>query len=73
MAQLYMSESVWRMLRRVHRRKRFRYEDARNMTRHDKKHFDWLLANGFIVPVEGDLFEVTEKGKASADLGAYEV
>jgi hypothetical protein len=69
---LYLSENQWRMVRRVHRKKRFRYADARNMTRHDEKHFGWLVENEFFVAVGEDQYEVTEKGKAAADLGEYE-
>jgi hypothetical protein len=72
MARLYLSENVWRMIRRVVRKKRFRFGDARNHTRSDQKHFDWLLANGFFAKVGDDWYEVTDRGKAAADLGAYE-
>jgi hypothetical protein len=60
------------MVRRVLKTKRFKYEDARNQTRHDKGHFDWLVENGFFADVGGGYYEVTDKGKASADLGFYE-
>ncbi|MDB5306597.1 MAG: hypothetical protein JWO38_799 [Gemmataceae bacterium] len=72
MAQVYLSENKWRMVRRVCRKKRFRYEDARNMTRHDRVHFDFLVEFGFVVPVGDEMYELTDKGKAAADLGAYE-
>ncbi|MDB5306554.1 MAG: hypothetical protein JWO38_756 [Gemmataceae bacterium] len=72
MAQLYLSENKWRMVRRVCRKKRFRYEDARNMTRHDQVHFDFLVENGLAVPAGDEWYELTDKGKAAADLGAYE-
>jgi hypothetical protein len=60
------------MIRRVVRKKRFRFGDARNHTWHDQKHFDCLLANDFFAEVGGDWYEVTDRGKAAADLGAYE-
>ena len=73
MAQLSLGESKWRMLRRVLRTKRFRFADCRNMTRHDKEHFGWLVKGGFFVEVADGCYEVTDKGKAAADLGFYEV
>jgi hypothetical protein len=73
MARLSLGESRWRMLRRVLRKKKFRYEDSRSMTRNDQVHFDWLVENGFFVEVGESLYEVTEKGKDAADLGLYEV
>lgn len=72
MAQLSLGESKWRMVRQVLRKKRFRYEDARNMTRFDQGHFDWLLANGFFEEVGQGWYELTDKAKAAADLGMYE-
>jgi hypothetical protein len=68
-----MGESRWRMLRRVLRKKRFRYDDCRNMSRNDKVHFDWLVNNGFFKDLGGGNYEITDRGKASADLGFYEV
>ena len=73
MALLSLGESKWRMLRRVLKRKRFRYDDARNMTRHDRVHFDWLVDNGLFVAVGDGLYELTDRGKAAAELGLYEV
>ena len=73
MALISLGESRWRMVRRVLRKKRFAYSDCRNQTRHDQEHFDWLVANGFFVPAGEDRFEVTDKGRAAADLGFYEV
>ena len=72
MAELFLSENVWRMVRRVYRKKRFQFDDARNMTRHDQKQFDWLVENGFFVSMGDDWFEPTEKAKLAADLGAYQ-
>jgi hypothetical protein len=72
MAQLSLGENRWRMLRRVLKKKRFRYADARNMTRHDQAHFDWFVANGFVAPAGDGTFELTDKGRAAADLGLYE-
>jgi hypothetical protein len=71
-AQLSLGESKWRMVRRVLKKKRFAFADARNMTRHDQAHFDWLTEKGFFVAVGKDQFEVTDKAKAAADLGVYE-
>ena len=73
MARISLGESRWRMIRRVLKKKRFCYDDARNQTRHDQVHFDWLVENGFIEKVADGWFTLTEKGKASADLGFYEV
>jgi hypothetical protein len=73
MAQISLGESRWRMLRRVLRKKKFLYDDARNQTRHDQSHFDWLVKNGFFEDSGGGWYAVTEKGKAAADLGFYEV
>lgn len=73
MAQLSLGEGKWRMLRRgLGTGKRFRFTDCRNGTRHDKDHFDWLLDEGFFVDAGDGWFEVTEKGRGSADLGLYE-
>ena len=55
------------------RKKRFVYIDCRNQTRHDQEHFDWLLTNGFFVAAGEDRYELTDKGRAAADLGFYEV
>jgi hypothetical protein len=71
-AQLSLGEGKWRMLRRALKKKRFRYEDARSMTRLDRAHFDWLAGNGFFAPAGGGVFEVTAAGRAAADLGLYE-
>jgi hypothetical protein len=72
MAQLSLGEGKWRMLRLVLKKKQFRYADARNMARHDQGHFDWLLENGFFAVAGEDVFEVTDTGKAAADLGLYD-
>lgn len=56
----------------VLKKKRFRFEDARNQTRHDLMHFEWLVANGLFSPLGEEWYELTEKGKAAADLGFYE-
>jgi hypothetical protein len=73
MALLSMGESRWRMLRRVLRKKRFRYEDTRNMSRNDQTHFDWLVEGGFFKDLGDGYYEVTDKGREAADLGFYEV
>jgi len=72
MAELFLSENLWRMLRRVYRKKRFRFEDARNMTRQDQKQFDWLVEHGFFTAIGDGWFEATEQARHSADLGAYQ-
>jgi hypothetical protein len=61
------------MLRRVVRKKRFLYTDTRNMTRSDALYFEWLVEHGFFVSVGDEWYELTDKGKASADLGFYEI
>jgi hypothetical protein len=73
MALISLGESKWRMLRRVLGKKRFRYADARNMHRFDRKHFDWLIDKGFLEAIGDGLYRVTDKGKTAADLGLYEV
>ena len=73
MALLSLGEARWRMVRRVIRKKRFRYEDARNMTRHDQAHFDWLVEKGFVAQAGDGQYELTERGRNSAELGFYEV
>ncbi len=72
MAQLSLGECRWRMVRRVLRKKRFRYEDCRNMTRHDEQHFDWLVENGFFVAAGEGWYELADKGRSAADLGLYD-
>jgi hypothetical protein len=72
MAQLSLGECKWRMIRMVLKKKKFRFEDARNQTRHDRMHFDWLIANGLFASIDGEWYELTEKGKAAADLGYYD-
>ena len=61
------------MLRRVLRKKKFRYEDTRNMSRNDHVHFDWLVEGGFFKEAGDGLYEVTDKGRDAAELGFYEV
>ena len=72
MAQLSLGEAKWRMVRRALARKRFTFADVRDMTRHDRKHFEWLVENGFFVPAGDTLYELTERGRSAADLGYYE-
>ncbi len=60
------------MVRMVLKKKRFRFEDARNQTRHDSMHFEWLVANGLFSAIGDEWYELTDKGKAAADLGFYE-
>ena len=71
-AQLSLGEARWRMLRLALRKRRFRFEDVRNMTRRDRGHFDWFVDNGFFAAVGGEVYALTDKGRASADLGFYE-
>lgn len=73
MALVGLGELKWRMLRRVVRKRRFRYEHARNMSRNDKRYFEWLLANGFFEDLGEGWYRVTDKGRAAAELGQYEV
>jgi hypothetical protein len=73
MALISLGESRWRMLRRVLRKKRFRYEDARNMTRHDEEHFEWLVGKGFFVQDGDGWYSITDRGKEASDLGFYEI
>jgi hypothetical protein len=68
-----MGESKWRMLRRALKKKRFKFEDTRNMSRNDKTHFDWLAKQGFIESVGEGFYTVTDKGREAADLGFYDV
>ncbi len=72
MATISLGESRWRMFRRVLKKKQFRYEDARNMTRHDQAHFDWLLDNFFQANGDGT-FGITDTGRDAAELGFYEI
>ena len=72
MALLSLGESKWRMVRRVLKKKRFRFEDARNMTRFDRDYFDWLVGNGFFTGVGDGWYESTDRAKKAADLGMYE-
>jgi hypothetical protein len=73
MAQLSLGEGKWRMVRRVYRKPRFRFEDARNWTRLDTAHFEWLVGNGFFGDLGGGWYKVTDRAKAAADLGLYEL
>lgn len=73
MARISMGESKWRMLRRVLRKKQFSFDDARNMTRHDEEHFEWMVEKGIFAAVGNGLFTVTDVGREAADLGEYEV
>lgn len=72
MAQLSLGETKWRMLRLALKKRRFKFADCRNWARNDQEYFDWLVANGFFKAVGEELYEVTQKGKAAADLGMYE-
>jgi hypothetical protein len=73
MALISLGESKWRMVRRVLKKKSFSYPDCRGQTRQDQTHFEWLVRHGFFSPVGDGRYEVTEKGRAVADLGFYEV
>ena len=73
MAQLSLGESKWRMVRRVLRKKKFQYDDARNQSRFDKDYFDWLIEKGFIQDLGDGWYTLTEKAKGAAELGFYEI
>ena len=73
MASISLGESRWRMVRRVLKKKKFRYEDARNMTRHDQTHFDWLVEQGFFSTLGDGWHSVTDRAREAADLGFYEI
>ena len=73
MASISLGESRWRMVRRILKKKKFRYEDARNMTRHDQSHFDWLVEHKFFENAGDGWFALTDRGKEAADLGFYEI
>jgi hypothetical protein len=60
------------MVRRALSMKRFALADVRDMGRHDQQHFDWLVENGLFKEVGPDRYELTEKGRAAADLGYYD-
>jgi hypothetical protein len=72
MAQLSLGEVRWRMVRRALKKKRFRFEDCRNQRRQDLRDFEWLVENGIFSAVADGLYEMTDKGRAAADLGFYE-
>ena len=73
MALLSLGENRWRMLRRVLRKKLFKYDDTRNQTRHDQRDFDWLVNGGLFAVVGDGMYAVTEKGRAAAELGLYDL
>lgn len=73
MASISLGESRWRMVRRVLKKKKFMYEDARNMTRHDQAHFDWLVEHGFFSDLGDGTYTVAERGRESAELGMYQI
>ncbi len=73
MAAISLGESRWRMVRRVLKKKKFRFEDTRNMTRQDQAHFDWLVEQAFFKDLGGGSFELTDRARAAADLGFYEL
>lgn len=73
MATISLGESRWRMIRRVLKKKKFKYEDARNMTRHDQVHFEWLVENGFFAHHGDGSYAITDLGRDAAELGFYEI
>jgi hypothetical protein len=73
MALLSLGEGKWRMIRRVLKKKRFQFADTRNMARADKDQFEWLVRYGFFRDAGDGWYEVTQRGKDSADLGFYEL
>ena len=60
------------MVRRALAKKRFTLADIRDMTRHDKQHFEWLVENGFFVAAGDGRYQLTDRAKQSADLGFYD-
>lgn len=58
------------MLRRVVKKKRFRFADARNVTRYDTPQFDWLVATGFVAAAGDDWYELTARGEVGGRAGA---
>lgn len=60
------------MLRRVVKKKRFTFADARNWTRQDRVQFEWLVANGFFADAGEGYYTMTDRGRASAELGEFE-
>jgi len=82
MAQLNLTECLWRMLRRamIHTggstRRTFRLEHVRNMTRKDQEHLRTLVDLGMVVRVAPDdssvAYRLTQKGVDASDLGQYE-
>ena len=73
MASISLGESRWRMVRRVLKKKKFKYDDARNMTRHDQTHFDWLIEYEFFAAAGDGWYTVEERAKEAADLGFYQI
>jgi hypothetical protein len=73
MALLPLGESMWRLFRRALHKKTVTFTEVRNGTRHDREHVEWLVHHGFFVAVGEDRYELTDKGRAVADLGLYEV
>lgn len=73
MASISLGESRWRMVRRVLKKRKFKYDDARNMTRHDQSHFDWLVENGFFSEMGDGWYALTDRAKEAAELGFYEI
>lgn len=73
MAQVSLTISRWRMLRlAMKKKKQFRFEDVRSMARRDWSDLEWLISNGMVVDVGNGFYELTDKGKESADLGFYD-
>lgn len=83
MAELSLGECKWRMVRRalLKSKKRadrsFTLADVRNMTRHDKEHFGWLLRNGFVAaaparPGREARYRLTDLGAGACDMGYYD-
>ncbi len=72
MALLSLGENRWRMLRRVLKKRQFRFEDARNMTRHDRVQFDWMVEYGLFAVAGDGVYAVTDQGRAAAELGMYD-
>lgn len=74
MSQFSLSISQWRVMRRAARKKRSTFKELRNWSRITKEveDIEWLVKNGLLEEVETGMYSVTDKGKASVDMGYYE-
>ena len=72
MARYSSGVAKWRMVRRALTQNRFAFAGVRDMTRHDAKHCAWLIENELYADVGAARYEITERGRAAADLGFYD-